>query len=402
MRKHFSAALICAFLLTGCTAVDDISQPITETASITVTAVTTTVSETTVTEAEEKPWEYLLCGGEFSDYYDAAYAMLSEMSMEEKVGQLLLARCPDNASEQAEKFLLGGYVLFKRDVKDKTPDTLRDFIGGFQSVSDIPMIVAVDEEGGEIVRVSSLSAFRETRFPSPSKAYKNGGFQGIYNDYSEKSAFLLDLGFNLNLAPVADVSVDPKDYIYNRTLGLPAEETAEYITNAVTAAKAAGISSCLKHFPGYGNNADTHTGSAIDERSSESFRSSDFLPFKAGIDAGAECVLVSHNIVKCFDSEKPASLSPEIHRILREELSFSGIIMTDDLSMDAVSLFCTDSLPYAEAVNAGNDMLIVTEYEAAYNDILSAAKNGEIAQETMDRAVMRIIAWKYAKGLLEQ
>ncbi len=401
MRKHFAAAFICAFLLTGCANVNDIPQPVSETVSVTEAAVTT-VSETTVTEAEEKPWEYLLCGGEFSEYYDAAYAMLSEMSMEEKVGQLLLARCPDNAAEQAERFQLGGYVLFKRNVKDKTPETLRDFIGGFQSVSEIPMICAVDEEGGEIVRVSSLSAFRETRFPSPSMAYKNGGFQGIYDDYSEKSKFLLDLGFNLNLAPVADVSVDPKDYIYSRTLGLPAEETAEYITNAVSAAKEAGISSCLKHFPGYGNNADTHTGSAIDERSEDSFRSSDFLPFKAGIDAGAECVLVSHNIVKCFDGEKPASLSPEIHRILREELDFSGIIMTDDLSMDAVSLFCTDSLPYAEAVNAGNDMLIVTEYEAAYNDILSATESEEIAQETIDRAVMRIIAWKYSKGLLEQ
>ena len=402
MRKRFSAALICAFLLTGCTAVDDVTEPITEISTVTEAAVTTTVSETTVTESEEKPWEYLLCGGEFSDYYDAAYAMLSEMSDEEKIGQLLLARCPDNAAEQAEKYKFGGYVLFKRNVNGKTPETLREFIGSFQSVSDIPMICAVDEEGGEIVRVSSLSAFRETRFPSPSKAYKNGGFQGINEDYSEKSAFLLDLGFNLNLAPVADVSVDPKDYIYSRTLGLPAEETAEYIQNAVTAAKETGISSCLKHFPGYGNNADTHTGSAIDERSEDSFRSSDFLPFKAGIEAGAECVLVSHNIVKCFDSEKPASLSPEIHRILREELDFSGIIMTDDLSMDAVSLFCTDNLPYAEAVNAGNDMLIVTEYEAAYNDILSAAENGEIAQETIDRAVMRIIAWKYSKGLLEQ
>lgn len=402
MRKHFVAVLICTFLLTGCSNVNDIPQPITETVSVTETAVTTTVSETTVTEAEEKPWEYLLIGGEFSEYYEAAYAMLSEMSTEEKVGQLLLARCPDNAAEQAEKYKFGGYVLFKRNVKNKTPETLREFMVGFQSVSDIPMIVAVDEEGGEIVRVSSLSAFRETRFPSPSKAYKDGGFQGIYDDYSEKSKFLLDLGFNLNLAPVADVSVDPKDYIYSRTLGLPAEETAEYIRNAVSAAKEAGISSCLKHFPGYGNNADTHTGSAIDERSADNFRSSDFLPFKAGIDAGAECVLVSHNIVKCFDGKKPASLSPEIHRILREELNFSGIIMTDDLSMDAVSLFCTDNLPYAEAVNAGNDMLIVTEYEAAYNDILSAAENGEIPQETIDRAVMRIIAWKYAKGLLEQ
>lgn len=402
MRKHFVAVLICTFLLTGCSNVNDIPQPITETVSVTETAVTTTVSETTVTEAEEKPWEYLLIGGEFSEYYEAAYEMLSEMSVEEKVGQLLLARCPDNAAEQAEKFKPGGYVLFKRDVKGKTPETLKNFIDGFQSASDIPMIVAVDEEGGEIVRVSSLSAFRETRFPSPSKAYKDGGFQGIYDDYSEKSKFLLDLGFNLNLAPVADVSVDPKDYIYSRTLGLPAEETAEYIRNAVSAAKEAGISSCLKHFPGYGNNADTHTGSAIDERSADNFRSSDFLPFKAGIDAGAECVLVSHNIVKCFDGKKPASLSPEIHRILREELNFSGIIMTDDLSMDAVSLFCTDNLPYAEAVNAGNDMLIVTEYEAAYNDILSAAENGEISQETIDRAVMRIIAWKYAKGLLEQ
>ena len=400
--------LICTALLCSCSKIENTADA----TSVSSTAVTSeafsetsSVSETseeTVTEISPEPWEYLLSDGIFAGQYSKAYEKLLTMSDEEKTGQLLLARCPvGSAAEDAASFHLGGYILFKRNVTGKTPETLSGFIGGFQSAADIPMICAADEEGGTVVRISGNTAFRSERFPSPSKAYKSGGYEAIYSDYSEKSKFLMSLGVNLNLAPVADVSVNSSDYIYDRTLGLPAEETAEYIRNAVTSAKAEGISSCLKHFPGYGNNDDTHTGIAVDERPHESFSDNDLLPFEAGIEAGAETVLVSHNIVNAFDSERPASLSPAVHDLLRNDLDFSGVILTDDLSMDAITLYCGDQGPYADAVNAGNDMLIVTDYQAAYNDILSAVKCGYISEETLDRAVMRILAWKYTKGLID-
>src|SRR5699024_4347972 len=121
---------------------------------------------------------------------------------------------------------------------------------------------------------------------------------------------LTSLGLNLNLAPVADVSTDPSDFIYDRTIGRDAQTTAEYIRASVETYLENGLACTLKHFPGYGNNGDTHTGLVYDNRPMETFETSDFLPFKAGIEAGAQCVLVSHNVVTCMDPDVPASLSP--------------------------------------------------------------------------------------------
>lgn len=118
--------------------------------------------------------------------------------------------------------------------------------------------------------------------------------------------------------------------MYPRAFGGSPQDTAQYVRTVVDVMEQNGIGSVLKHFPGYGSNVDTHTGIAIDERSLESFRQNDFLPFESGIEAGAPVILVSHNIINAVDSSRPASLSPAVHDILREELGFSGLIITDD------------------------------------------------------------------------
>ena len=123
------------------------------------------------------------------------------------------------------------------------------------------------------------------------------------------------------------------------------------------------------------------------------------MPFQAGIDEGAEAILVSHNIISQVEENTPASLSLNIHNILRNELNFTGIVMTDDLDMGAIKYYIDDS-PAVKAVLAGNDMLITTDYEQAYNDIKNAINEGTITQENIDHSVFRIIAWKYYKGLL--
>ena len=204
----------------------------------------------------------------------------------------------------------------------------------------------------------------------------------------------------MNFAPVADVSTDPADFIYDRTLGRDASATAGYVASVVGAMEESRIGSVLKHFPGYGNNADTHTGIAVDQRPYDSFETSDFLPSAAGIAAGADAVLVSHNIVTCMDGDLPASLSPEVHRVLREELGFDGVILTDDLAMDAIDQYAETGSAAVLALQAGNDMVVTTDFTQQIPQVLQALADGTLSQEVVDRAAARVLGWKYDLGLL--
>ena len=339
-----------------------------------------------------------LDGGIFSDYYDLAYDKLQTMSMSEKIAQILLVRYPDeNQVSILENYQFGGYVFFAKDFSNKTKSEVQSMINSLQDVSKIPILTAVDEEGGEVVRVSSNPNLANERFKSPSELYKLGGFDLIKEDTIKKSNLLKELGINLNLAPVVDVSTDSSDYMYSRALGEGTELTSVYAKTVIEASKGLGVSYTLKHFPGYGNNADTHYGTSVDNRTYEDISSNDLPPFKAGIDAQAEAVLVSHNIVSSIDADNPASLSIDIHNLLRDDLDFTGIIITDDLAMGSVSTI--DDAP-VEAILAGNDLIITTDYEGTINSIKTAINNQTIDESLIDKLAFRVLAWKYYKGLM--
>ena len=335
---------------------------------------------------------------------DPVEELLTSMTLEEKVGQLFFVRCPaENAAEDVSAYHLGGYILFGRDTKDKTADALIQTIQSYQDAAAVPLLIGMDEEGGTVVRVSSNPHLRASKFQSPQKLFAGGGMEAVTADAREKDILLDALGFNVNLAPVADVSTDPGDFIYNRAFGRDAAATADYVS-AVTAQMAAdGMGSVLKHFPGYGNNADTHTGIAVDDRPYEDFVNGDFLPFLAGMEAGGSttAVLVSHNIVECMDAELPASLSPNVHRILREELDFDGVVMTDDLAMDAVAAYAEDGAVAVMALEAGNDLVLTTDYRTQIPKVKEAVENGELDESVIDTACRRVLQWKQALGLLE-
>ena len=327
--------------------------------------------------------------------------LLSTMTVEEKVGQMFFVRCPDTgAVEAVSQYKLGGYILFGRDFKDKTAEQVRNDISSYQSASGVPLLIGTDEEGGTVVRASSNPNLFSHRGLSPQALFAEGGMDSIIQDARQKSVTLLGLGVNVNLAPVADVSTDPNDFIYDRSFGQDAQATAEYVSNVVKTMDAEGIGSVLKHFPGYGNNVDTHTGVAIDERPYETFQTSDYLPFTAGIQAGADAVLVSHNVMSCVDNQLPASLSPAVHNELHSTLGFQGVIMTDDLAMDAVAAYAGDQSPAVMAVKAGNDMIITTDFQTQIPEVVQAVKSGEIDEEQIDQSVTRILQWKYDLGLL--
>lgn len=333
---------------------------------------------------------------------DPLEVMVSEMALERKIGQLFLARCPDrNAVEDIQGYHLGGYILFGRDFDDQTPESIQATLTEYQNAASIPLLIAVDEEGGTVCRVSSRQAFRESRFPAPRSLYYEGGMEAAVGAEAEKSELLKSLGINVNMAPVCDITTDPTAFMYKRSLGQTPEITGYFIAETVHTMEESKIGSVLKHFPGYGNNVDTHVGIAIDNRTLEELEACDLLPFKAGIDAGCDAILVSHTFVNALDDVYPASLSPAVHGYIRENMGFDGVIVTDDLVMQAI----TDQYGAGEAavmaVLAGNDLLCSTEYAVQYAAVLNAAQEGRISGERLDQAVLRILRWKSHLGLFD-
>ena len=336
--------------------------------------------------------------GMFSNYYELAYKKVMNMSLDEKIAQILLVRYPSNGVDILKEYQFGGYVFFSKDFTNKNKDEVKKMMNDLQLVANIPILTAVDEEGGVVVRVSNNPSLSNEKFLSPSSLYEQGGFTLIRQDTINKGKLLKNLGINLNLAPVVDVVTDSNSYMYNRALQENSELTSEYAKTVITASQGTGVSYTLKHFPGYGNNTDTHAGSATDNRTYEEILINDLPPFKAGIKSGAEAILVSHNIVSEIDSNNPSSLSPSIHNLLRNELEFTGIIITDDLSMGATNSINSSAV---KAVLAGNDLIISTNYVKDIEDIKNAIDNKVLSEDIIDKLAMRVIAWKYYKGLLE-
>ena len=334
---------------------------------------------------------------------DPAEVYVDDLTLEQQVAQLFFARCPDvGAADLAAQYDIGGYILFGRDFEGQTPESVTQAIQSYQDAAATPMLIGVDEEGGTVTRVSAYSAFRAAgRFQSPQALFAEGGLQRIKEDTVEKDALLASLGINVNLAPVCDVSTDPADFINARAFGQDAEATSEYVRTVVQQMKTDGMGMVLKHFPGYGSNVDTHTGIAQDTRPIEQFRQSDFLPFAAGIETGAQAILVCHNIVACMDDTLPASLSPAVHDVLRDELGFDGVVMTDDLVMQAITDYTGDADAAVLAVQAGNDMLISSDFVTQYNAVLAAVEDGTITADRIRESAMRVVHWKIELGLID-
>ena len=333
---------------------------------------------------------------------DPAELYVNNLPIEAQVAQMFFARCPEvDAAALAGEYDIGGYILFGRDFEGQTRESVTETIQSYQDAAATPMLIGVDEEGGTVVRISSNPNFRASKFRSPQSLYNEGGFGLITSDTKEKDALLASIGVNVNFAPVCDVSTNPNDFMNARAFGKDASQTSEFVRTVVGQMLADNTGMVLKHFPGYGNNIDTHTGIATDDRPIETFRESDFLPFQAGIAAGAQSVLVSHNIVTCMDSELPASLSPAVHDILRDELGFEGVIMTDDLIMEAITDYTGGENAAMLAVQAGNDMLVSSNFVTQYNAVLAAVQDGTISEDRIRESAIRVIRWKMELGLLD-
>ncbi len=326
---------------------------------------------------------------------------ISTMTLEEKIAQMILVSCHEDVDiDDAIEKGVGGLCLYSFSFDDKTAEEVVDMTSHFQNTAKIPLLISTDEEGGIVNRISTNENLRAVPFWAPADLFAEGGWELVESDTEEKADLLLSLGVNVNLAPVCDVPLSEDNYIFDRTFSLNHEETAQYVSLVVSVMKNKGLGSTLKHFPGYGGSVDTHEDVSYDSRAYSAFENGDFLPFISGIESGADSVLVSHNIVECMDSEMPASLSKPVHDILRNNLGFDGVIITDDLIMDAITQFTDGENAAIYAVKAGNDLLCCENYDEAISSIVSAVNQGEISEEQIDDSVNRILKWKTDLNLL--
>ena len=330
-------------------------------------------------------------------------AILASMTLEEKVGQLFVVRRPQNdedAMKAVTDYHVGGFTLYACDYEERTPTEIRSMMASYRNASKLNPFIAVDCEGGRVIRASKYPAYRAEGFPSPRDLYAEGGYEAIDADTREKAVFLKDLGVNFNYAPVCDLSGNPDCFIYDRTFSHDPDATAIYARVVVNAMNQSGLVGSIKHFPGYGDNVDTHTSIARDDRTMEQFMTCDLKPFTAGIEAGAPIVMIAHNIVSCMDPLCPASLSPVVHRLLREDLGFDGVIMTDSLDMNAITLYTGDRASAVQAVISGNDLLCCTSYWAQIPAVLDAIREGVITEARIDQSVLRVLKLKARFGII--
>ena len=233
----------------------------------------------------------------------------------------------------------------------------------------------------------------------------SGDTQQAYEAGNTIGAYLAKLGLNLDFAPVADVLTNAdNETIGSRSFGSDANVVASMVPSLVEGLEANQVSACLKHFPGLGDTAeDTHDGMAVTERTLEEFQSAEFPAFKAGIDAGADFVMVSHVSAPSLAGDNtPASLSKDVVGMLRNELEFDGVIITDALNMKAITDYYTADEAAVKAIQAGVDMLLMPEnFETAYNGVLQAVQDGTISEERINESLRRIYRIKKADSVEE-
>ncbi|MFT9372909.1 glycoside hydrolase family 3 N-terminal domain-containing protein [Liquorilactobacillus hordei] len=250
--------------------------------------------------------------------------VISKMTLSQKIAQMYIITTKGTQSETAtaiKQYQPGGIILFGNDFKNQTKQNFIANMQNYKNQANLSLIIGTDQEGGTVSRLSSNPSLTNNKtFASPQQLYQAGGRKGVVKAAGDTAKILNSLQINLNFAPVADVSTDPNSFIYERSLGLDYKQTAHIIKDEVAQIQKNKVAASLKHFPGYGTAGDTHTGFATTTRTLTNFENNDFLPFKAGIKAGAQTVLVSHIFVTSIDSEYPASLSPKIHQLLRKKI----------------------------------------------------------------------------------
>ncbi|MDE6890290.1 MAG: beta-N-acetylhexosaminidase, partial [Lachnospiraceae bacterium] len=259
-----------------------------------------------------------------------------------------------------------------------------------------PMFLAVDEEGGIVSRVAESGLAENVG--SAAEIAASGDAQRARNAGTAIGGYLSKYGFNVDFAPVADVIEEGNAFIGERSFGSDTNQTASMAAAFVEGLQSNKVSACMKHFPGIGDTTeDMHDGKVISEKTIESFMEKDFPVYQAGIAAGTDFIMVSHlSVPNVTGDDTPASLSEKmITEILRGQLGYQGIVITDAMDMKAITDFYEPGEAAVRAILAGADMILMPDdFEAAYNGVLEAVNNGTLSQARIDESLQRIFRVK--------
>lgn len=296
---------------------------------------------------------------------------------------------------------VGGLIYFKKNIQSE--EQLKEMLENTAIYTRYPLFLAVDEEGGSVARLGSSGIGPLVEGAGDIGA--SGDENRAYEAGLAIGGTLADVGFNLDFAPVADLANVDGSAMEGRSYGSDAAAVSGFVTSMMTGLEEKNVTACLKHFPGIGStSADTHNGMATTERTLEQFQQEEFAVFQAGIDAGANMIMVGHMSAPALTgNNEPCIFSEQlITGILREQMGFKGVIITDSLSMAAISDYYGSGEAAVYAILAGCDMLLMPEnYEEAYNEVLEAVRNGQISEERIDDCLRRIYRIKYADRIEE-
>ena len=375
------------------------AAPPTETVEPTETAEpsTTEAPEPTISVEEEKAQE-----------------LLDSMTLEEKVYQLFIVTpraltgfygvdiAGPATQEALQNYPVGGIIYFSENIYNE--GQISDMIRLSQEYARYPLFIGVDEEGGRVSRLSSIGV---TDTLEPMATYGAQGDTARVREIGQTLGTQLgSVGFNIDFAPVADVVTNPNNTeIGDRSFSSDPQVAADMVAAMVEGLQSSGTISCLKHFPGHGSTeADSHEGLSVTSRTLEELQQTELIPFLAGIEAGAEMVMISHMSAPAITGDNtPCDLSPVIVTdLLREEMGFTGVVVTDSHEMGAITNYYGCGEAAVKAIAAGCDIVLMPyNLDEAVGAVLTAIENGELTEARIDESVLRILTLKYRYGIVE-
>ncbi|MBQ7486483.1 MAG: glycoside hydrolase family 3 protein [Clostridia bacterium] len=357
---------------------------------------------------------------------DEIRAAMEKMSLREKVGQLFVIR-PDaldgkfqieqledinivgsveltqKMREAFETYPCGGFCLFRKNIVN--PEQLHTLTTELHALGTDAPLLAIDEEGGRVARIGNHPyGFDVPRIEPMEEIGSRGDPAKAYEAAYAIGQYLRDYGLDVDFAPVADLNTNPESpVIGNRAFGSDPVMAAKMVTQFLKGLEDAGITGCMKHFPGHGDaSADTHVGYAETLKTWDEIRACEMIPFMAGIAAGCEMIMTAHiSLPNVTGTEEPSTVSRQIlTEKLRGELGYTGLIVTDALAMRAIHEKYPSDEASIRCFLAGADIILMPyDYATAFDGVAAAVEDGRISMERLDESVYRILAFKRKLGL---
>lgn len=418
-KKIIVGVLLTAALIIGAGKVMDVKKPLLEARQEEVASeVETETKPETEQETEIKTEEVKEPEKSAEELLEEQIdKMIADMSLEERVLQLFVIT-PEAltrvdtvvaAGEATKEAIIerpvGGLIYFQKNLQN--PEQVKEMLSNTyqyyrEAGAPVPFL-SVDEEGGSVARIGGQSAFGVERLPDMRVIGENGNAEEAKRVGDVIGSYLSELGFNLDFAPDADVLTNPQnEVVKKRSFGSDAELVSRMSMAVVKGLEEHGIYATLKHYPGHGATlSDSHKGYAYTDKTLEELMEEELIPFKEGISEDIHFIMVAHiSVPEITKDTVPCSLSPYmVTDVLREQLGYQGIVITDAMNMGAISQEYNSKEASVMALKAGVDLVLMpTDFEEAYQGVLSAIEEGELTEERIDESVRRVLRLKNDKN----